>query len=149
MLSKTMFILDLSSKYLNLKFSTSYSLIFNANGLLFPASAFFSAFFKAMSKFPIPSLLKIMFINPFLVEMASMFNGSFSPLKSSITDIFKFNSSNATKVSPSNGALFMIDNFSIETLALGKLLNKLKSASANATLASTLSLIDLAILAFI
>ena len=88
-------------------------------------------------------------IKPFLDETPSIFIGSSSLLKSSITDIFKFNSSKATNVSPANGALLIMESFSIETLAFGKLLNKLKSASLKATLASTLSLIDFKILALI
>ena len=43
----------------------------------------------------------------------------------------------------------MITSFSKVTLALGKFLNKLKSASAKETLASTLALIASEILAFI
>ena len=78
-----------------------------------------------------------------------MFIGSFFPLKSSLIDIFKFNSPNAIKVSPSNGALLIISKLSIVTLASGKFLNKLKSASAKDTFASTFSLIAAVILAFI
>ena len=98
---------------------------------------------------PIPSLLKMIFINPFLDEIPSIFIDSLSLLNNSLIDIFKFTSSKETKVSPSNGALLIMDNFSIETLALGKFRNKLKSASAKATLASTFSLIDDKILALI
>ncbi|MNU08076.1 hypothetical protein D3C72_2539630 [compost metagenome] len=43
----------------------------------------------------------------------------------------------------------MITNFSIPTVAFGKFLNKLKSASVKLTLASTLSLIASTILALI
>ena len=78
-----------------------------------------------------------------------MLKGSFSPLKSSLMLIFKFNCPSETKVSPSKGALLIMTSFSIPTVAFGKFLNKLKSASAKLTLASTLSLIASAILAFI
>jgi len=53
--------------------------------------------------------------------------GSLFPLKSSIIYIFKFSSSNATKVSPSNGALLIIDSFSIAIVAFGKFLNKIET----------------------
>ena len=147
-LSIVIFILELSSKYLNLKFSTLYSLIFNANGLLSPSSFLFLSF-KAMSKFPTPSLLKIIFIKPFSVEMASIFIDSSLPLNNSFIDIFKFNSPKETKVSPLKGALLIINNWSIETFACGKLLNKLKSASEKDTLASTFSFIASVIFALI
>ena len=71
------------------------------------------------------------------------------PLKSSLMDIFKFNSPNETKVSPSKGALLMMTNFSTVIFAFGKFLNKLKSASAKVTFASTLLLIACEIFAFI
>lgn len=89
-------------------------------------------------------------INPFLDEIPSILIGSFSPLNNSLIDIFRFNSSNETKVSlPSNGALLIIESLSIRTLAFGKFLHKLKSASAKATLASTLSLMVFSIFALI
>ena len=91
----------------------------------------------------------MIFTTEFLVDKASMFKGSSLPLNNSLIDIFKFNSPNETNVSPSNGALLMITNFSIATLACGKLLNKLKSASANETFASKFSLMVAAIFAFI
>ena len=91
----------------------------------------------------------MIFIKPFLDEIPSILIGSLSPLNNSLIDIFRFNSSKATKVSPSNGALLIIESFSIDTLALGKFLNKLKSASAKATLASTFSLMEVKILALI
>ncbi len=78
-----------------------------------------------------------MLIKPSLELIPSIFIASLSPLKSSLIDIFKINSPKETKVSPSKGALLMMANFSIVTFALGKLLNKLKSASAKLTLAST------------
>src|SRR5690606_25543015 len=64
-----------------------------------------------------------------------------SDLKSSFTDIFRSITSEKTSVSPSNGALLMILKSLIDTLALGKLLNKLKSTSEKLTVASTFSLI--------
>ena len=121
---------------------------FNDNGSLFE-SFFKPLSFIAMSKFPIPSLLKRMFKTPFLEEIPSIFIISVLSLNNSFTDIFKFNSPIDTNVSPKNGALLIINNLSKVRVAFGKLLNKLKLASANETLASTFSLIAASILAFI
>ncbi len=88
-------------------------------------------------------------INPFFEVIPSIDIASSLPLKSSLIDIFKFNSPNEIKVSPSKGALFIMTNFSNVTFAFGKFLNKLKSASAKETLASTLALMASEILAFI
>ena len=114
--------------------------MFIANGLLSFVSSFGLSSLIAMSKFPTPSLLKRILAFPFFTEIAFKVIGSFSPLNNSVTDICRFNSSKATNVSPTNGALFIMTSFSIPTFALGKFLNKLKLASSKVTLASTFSL---------
>ncbi|MNT05837.1 hypothetical protein D3C72_1404760 [compost metagenome] len=113
-----------------------------AKGLLLESSFLSFLSFMAISKLPTPFLSKRILITPFFEEKDSIFIGSPSLLKSSLIDIFRFTSPAYTKVSPSNGALLMILNLSMVTFARGKLLNKLKSTSLNATFASTFSLID-------
>ena len=105
--------------------------------------------FMAISKFPIPSLLNKIFSLPFRDEIPSICIISDLSFINSLTDILRFNSSIATKVSPKNGVLLTINNLSKVTVALGKFLNKLIFASANDTFASTFSLIADSILAFI
>src|SRR6218665_552 len=147
-LSITILILERSSKYLKRRFSISYSLIFKDNGSL-ALSSFLSLFLSAMSKLPMPSLLKRILMTPFLDEKDSIFIGSSLPLNNSLIDVCKLVSPNETHVSPSNGALLTISNFCTETFACGKLLKRLRSASANDTLASTSLLMASAIFALI
>ena len=91
----------------------------------------------------------MMFTIPSTTLKLSKFIASFSPLKSSFTLMVTLVSPAYKRVSFSKGAFVIMLNFSIVTLACGKLLNKLKSTSSNAMLAFTFSFKVLAIISLI
>ena len=78
--------------------------------------------------------------------------GSLASLKSSFMDMSKLTLSDANRVSPSKGALFISVMLSRVTVALGKLLKRVKSASEKSKVALmllfTFSLMIPAILPF-
>ena len=102
-----------------------------------------------MSKFPIPSLLKMMFTMPFTTLKLSRFIASPSPLKSSLMLMVTLVSPAYKRVSFSKGAFVIILSLSMVTFAFGKHLNKLKSTSSNAMFAFTFSFRVLAIISLI
>ena len=90
-----------------------------------------------------------MFTIPLTTLKLSKFIDSPSPLKSSFTLMVTLVSPEYKRVSFSKGAFVIMLNFSIVTLAFGKLLNKLKSTSSNAMFAFTFSFKVLAIISLI